>query len=399
MKIAKNKLIYILASLDLLVVLTEVKIYFPYVNMVFIILLVPVLISHVNWNKLITSKSFILFFICYFILIFFAIIGHGPSINEYLYRFTRLIPLFLAGIVISKNIRHINGIILFSAIGIFLGGISLFLQGDQFIVRDTMMDVSDYLRSPYRYVPPIFVSVLTVYLISYTKNKYLKYLLIFITIFNIITVVRSGFTTPVFILFVCMIAFLLRKTLNSKSNLFSSLFNVLKPIALICFSFIILVTFLPTSATSVRFTDLFNLLFLADSSIDLNSTSGNRMDLLMISLDTFIKNPFIGVGAESLSGYENRVGSHSSVFDLLAQFGVFGFLFILMFLSWIVIHFKRSLKSDSYTNLNIAFFCVWVGYFIGCIANPYFLSAAIDHYIFVFAGITVGLNNNYNYES
>ena len=64
MKIAKNKLIYILASLDLLVVLTEVKIYFPYVNMVFIILLVPVLISHVNWNKLITSKSFILFFIC-----------------------------------------------------------------------------------------------------------------------------------------------------------------------------------------------------------------------------------------------------------------------------------------------------------------------------------------------
>ena len=98
---------------------------------------------------------------------------------------------------------------------------------------------------------------------------------------------------------------------------------------------------------------------------------------------TFIQNPFIGVGAESLSGNENRVGSHSSVFDLLAQFGVFGFLFILMFLSWIIIHFKKSLKSDSYTNLNIAFFCVWVGYFVGCIANPYFLSAAIDHYIFV----------------
>ena len=70
-----------------------------------------------------------------------------------------------------------------------------------------------------------------------------------------------------------------------------------------------------------------------------------------------------------------------------------------MFLSWIIIHFKKSLKSDSYTNLNIAFFCVWVGYFVGCIANPYFLSAAIDHYIFVFAGITVGLNNNYKYES
>tara|TARA_B100000780_G_scaffold66700_1_gene43954 strand:+ start:5436 stop:6635 length:1200 start_codon:yes stop_codon:yes gene_type:complete len=398
MKIAKNKLIYILASLDLLVVLTEVKIYFPFVNMVFIILLVPLLISHVNWNRLITSKSFILFFICYFILILFAIIGHGPSIYQYLYRFTRLIPLFVAGIVISKNIRYINGIILFSALGIFLGGISLILQSDQFIVRDTMMDVSDYLRSPYRYVPPVFVSVLTVYLISCTEKKHLKFFLIFLTIFNLINVVRSGFTTPIFILFVCMTAYLIRKILIVKSNLLSYLLKALMPIALIYIAFITLITVLPTSATSVRLTNLFNLLFLADSSVDLNYTSGNRMDLLMISLDTFSKNPFIGVGAESLSGNENRVGSHSSLFDLLAQFGVFGFLFILMFLSWIFIHFKHSLKSDSYTNLNIAFFCLWVGYFVGCIANPYFLSAAIDHYIFVFAGITVGLNNNYKYE-
>ena len=395
MKIAKSKLIYILASLDLLVVLTEVKTYFPYLNIVFIILLVPLLINHVNWNRLVTSKSFILFFICYFFLIFFALIGHGPSINEYLYRFSRLIPLFIAGIVISKNIRYINGIILFSAIGIFLGGLSLFFQGDQFIVRDTMMDLSDYLRSPYRYVPPVFVSILTIYLINYTKNQYLKYFLLLITIFNIITVVRSGFTTPIFILFICMLAFVFRKAINLNFSLFSKSNNILMPIALICVSFLALISLLPDNVATIRINNLFDLLFLSDSNVDLNYTSGNRIFYLIISLDTFIQNPFIGVGAESLSFRFDRVGSHSSVFDLLAQFGFFGFPFIIMFLSWIYIHFAKSSKIDSYTNLNIAFFCLWVGYFIGCIANPYFLSAAIDHYIFVFAGITVGLNNNY----
>ncbi len=396
---SKNKLIYYFVGIDLLVVLTEVKIYFPIFNIIFIVLLTPLVFSTLKWNKLLKSKSFVLFFLCYSILLFFSLIGHGPSIYEYLYRFTRLIPLFLAGVIVSDKIKSINGVILFAVVGLFFGGISLFLQGDQFILRNVMTDVSDYLRSPYRYVPPIFVSVLALYLIRDTKIRYLKNLIIFFSVFNIITVVRSGFTTPIVILFICGIAYLFRIFSNIRSGFLKNLPKIITSIIVICVSFLGITTFLSDSVISIRFTDLFNLLFIADNTVDLNNTSGNRIDLLSRSLDTFIENPFIGIGAESLSGIETRVGSHSSIFDLLAQFGIFGFVFILMFLSWILIAYKLSFKFDSHTNLNIALFCVWVGYFLGCIANPYFLSAAIDHYIFVFAGITVGLNYKYNYGS
>ena len=83
--------------------------------------------------------------------------------------------------VISDKIKSINGVILFALVGLFLGGISLFLQGDQFILRSVMTDLSDYLRSPYRYVPPVFVSILSVYLINYTENKYLKFFILWRT--------------------------------------------------------------------------------------------------------------------------------------------------------------------------------------------------------------------------
>lgn len=400
MGFSNRKLIYYFVGIDLCVVLTEVKIYFPIFNSILIILLIPLVWNTLKWENFLKSKSFILFFVCYSILLVCALFDHGPSIYEYVYRFSRLIPLFLAGIIISERTKSINGVILFSIVGLFLGGISLLFEGgSQFIIRNVMTDLSDYLRSPYRYIPPVFVTILSLYLIKETKNTNLKYLIIILSIFNMVSVLRSGFTTPIFVFFVCMFAYLFWACLNLRSHLGKYSLKMIQSIVGIIFCSLVLKSFFAESVVSVRMLSLFDYLFVAESFVDLDYISGTRVTLLTRSFDTFIEYPIIGVGAESLSGIETRVGSHSSIFDLLAQFGIFGFAFILMLLSWIFISYKLSLKSRAYSNISVAFFCVWVGYFAGCISNPYFLSAAIDHYIFVFAGITVGLNYKYNYGS
>jgi hypothetical protein len=262
-----------------------------------------------------------------------------------------------------------------------------------------MTDLSDYLRSPYRYAPPVFVTVLSFQLIKKIKNRNLKYLIIILNCFNMVTVLRSGFTAPIFVFFVCIFAYLLWACLNLRTRVGKYAVKIMQSLVGLTFCWLVLGTFFAESVVNFRMQSLLNYIFVADSFVDLDFTSGRRITLLTRSLETFIENPIIGVGAESLSGNETRVGSHSSIFDLLAQFGVFGFAFIIMFSSWIVISYKLSRKWSSHADISLGFFCVWVGYFAGCISNPYFLCAALDHYIFVFAGMTLGLNYKYNYGS
>ncbi len=65
-----------------------------------------------------------------------------------------------------------------------------------------------------------------------------------------------------------------------------------------------------------------------------------RMDLADVSLNTFLNNPFFGVGVPEW-GLEKQVGEHMSWIDFAAHYGFFGFLPFILFL---IVLFRRNYK-------------------------------------------------------
>jgi hypothetical protein len=74
----------------------------------------------------------------------------------------------------------------------------------------------------------------------------------------------------------------------------------------------------------------------------------SRLSLYNVSINTFIQNPFIGVGSHDSNVSSNLIGYHSEFFDLLASYGVIGGIFWITFF----ISYYRLLKNKfKYSNL------------------------------------------------
>ena len=89
-----------------------------------------------------------------------------------------------------------------------------------------------------------------------------------------------------------------------------------------------------------------------------------RFEYIVQSWKTFLKNPIIGVGFKSGNIYsnleKNGVGTHSAICDMLAQHGVVGFFFIVMF-------FIKALKKECWVKHNTYV----VTMIFMCFVNPF----------------------------
>ena len=81
----------------------------------------------------------------------------------------------------------------------------------------------------------------------------------------------------------------------------------------------------------------------------------NRFNLYFLSILTFIRNPILGVGfkEEYLYTSENvlipLIGNHSTIFDILASYGIFGLFYIIS----IPIYYCSLIKNKAFNNLSI----------------------------------------------
>jgi hypothetical protein len=101
-----------------------------------------------------------------------------------------------------------------------------------------------------------------------------------------------------------------------------------------------------------RLTALYDLLFEAESS-----SGVARFDLAIVSINTFVSNPIIGVGYDfvDLSGDANNaiasgIGHHSEIIDFFARFGLIG-----VFVFWLILKpFFISLVAHRQHNFTLA---------------------------------------------
>lgn len=98
----------------------------------------------------------------------------------------------------------------------------------------------------------------------------------------------------------------------------------------------------------------------------------SRLNLYKLSFDTFMNHP-LGVGPEySYVEYKNGIGYHSQILDDLARYGIYAFLFYLIYFTQ-----YKKLVEKQWAKLNMKYVAmpVTVVYFLLLLTNPGFTSA------------------------
>ena len=136
------------------------------------------------------------------------------------------------------------------------------------------------------------------------------------------------------------------------------------------------------------------IFLLSDSefSPDDGNSPQYRFYLMKITMNTFLDNPFFGIGTYEDSRRYGMVGGHSGIIDSLAQFGMLGIIWYLIFL---VICFRRLLFALRVAPNSLIIqgrFLTFILFLIGAIANPMFLDPAISALVFILALSPIDLN-------
>jgi len=396
-KVSFEKILFYLISALLFISLSSIKLRIPWSSQLFIFLITFVLVLKISLSRIQRSQianGYVMILILSFALIvIYQIVGFDHSQGVYLYKFTRVLPLFFAGILVTNNSRLFIPIIIVFCASSILSNLTPLTNTSSFIVREELESNSNPLMynsySPYLHIAPAISSILTLLLIQSTSKKLLeKYFFYFLFLCNILIVIRSGFANTLIIL---ITSFFIIFLLNFSQIKTYKIYTNLTGFIIILFSlYFILTNFAPNSSVTFKISNIVNLIFLGLDT-DMNFVSGGRFDLMESSWNTFLANPLFGVGSYQNTGFYNIIGSHSTVIDNFGQFGLIGGILLNgILLSWIyasVIIFR----SNYYKGLGRILIGVWSGFFLACILNPYFLSESIDHFIFILAGITVGI--------
>jgi hypothetical protein len=120
----------------------------------------------------------------------------------------------------------------------------------------------------------------------------------------------------------------------------------------------------------------------------LDEMTNGRIGLALRSLQVFLENPIVGIGAF----YKSEIGSHSFILDTLAYYGVFGAVPLFML-------FGHWISSGIYNIRNSEFNWSMLGTTAACLSivifsalNPYLFHSRMDHFIFLAAGMICGDN-------
>lgn len=128
----------------------------------------------------------------------------------------------------------------------------------------------------------------------------------------------------------------------------------------------------------------------------LDVASSTRYSLLDISYENISKSPFVGNGyyfASVGQDINKQVASgHSSFFDFLAYFGLFAIPFFLIFVNFLFVIYKFSIKvAEPLKSKAYALFAVLFSYSLISISNPYLQFSTFD-LLFLLSGWVIGQN-------
>lgn len=208
------------------------------------------------------------------------------------------------------------------------------------------------------------------YIYSIRKSKYMLLNIPLLILFTY-TIYKASFTIALIIY-----AFGILCILIYKKHLYIFLFIIVvmilarKPIANIIYSFYDKIA----PWIGVRLKQLADLI---SGNLNQNDEIYDRLTRIILSFDTSLKNPIIGVGAfyESKNMAINNIGGHSSLADLFARYGFpFGILIISLY--------GNLIKVLNSSNMRIVS-CLFIPLVALSILNPVYYSSLMAFILFI----------------
>lgn len=214
-----------------------------------------------------------------------------------------------------------------------------------------------------------------------------------IVIIGIIYLVVSSKTTS-FLLFVvigsCVVIDRFTKNINKTQKVILLSIVVILALFLYRFGLTVLTSFIKNEYLLARI----NALIAGDST----STYLSRIELAKLSFNTFLKNPFIGIGFvkadfAKVSYISTGVGHHSEFIDHLARYGLVGAVFYICIFGQFI---KKTIQNAaSLEGAKVAKYVI-IGFFASSVLNNSIFTISGVMLFFIVSGVADGLFMNKN---
>lgn len=360
------------------------------------------------------SKYSLPIIICLGVFFVFWWIDYGDRSLNTLLSFVRGFVVFVMVFVMARDIKNYQILLITFLISILFliefmmgGGIlSSSIMGSRneivnMVAANLNLDQGDYKTAANHMIIIVayvsFVSVLAFSFLDYSSKAWVKLLVFIPLILTFIFCLKTLWTAPVLILIVSLLLMRVSHVFFSGHKKTSQK-HLKKITTVLMFSILflgialILSTF-QTGEAYVRAERLRSFFYFVttfgSTPFDFNLFSSGRVELSSESIAGFLSSPFFGVGDFTYSSY---ISNHSSILDVLARFGLVGFVpFICMFgfysrLSYRLV--RMQVQEEHWTHISImTFFLV---FFVSNIANPYMLTSSIELLFFSSAGYVSG---------
>lgn len=124
------------------------------------------------------------------------------------------------------------------------------------------------------------------------------------------------------------------------------------------------------------------------------SDSRGRLLLIKNSWQTFMQHPLFGIGTEDWMLSDDDIGNHSGIVDGLAQFGVLGLMWYVMFLAICFRRLFAALRRDPTDIIHQARFLTFILFLAGAMVNPMIFDVGISALVFILSLSPIGIGLN-----
>lgn len=408
-KVSKFSL-YLNAILVLLVIFSRVPVFLrfsgsfvtPIIIVTIQLFLILTILKGINIKSFVRDSKWIILSLV--ILVIYFLVSYGNT-NGLLSRILVLyctIPAFILGYYLgfSKRRNILYFIISIAYWVVFSITIFTFTRSGSF-VYDDIYSSGDLTKNYFiLYWPFVFIIANVGFFTmvdNFRKNRKLSILLFGSYILMLISIFLTTFTAPIMLTFIFFIFyFYFREKLKAKTIIMTSSAIVTIFLLMTYISKSELPAIASISKELAGFTS-----FIRDGKYSgLEIVSNGRMALLPISINSFIESPFIGKGAYWATNRQAMVASqHSSIFDMLAFYGMLGLPILMIYLNFIKHYLKRN-KSNNIINFKdqmiVSFLCVFSSILIISFFNPYLFSFIPSDAIYMLMGGYILGNKNVN---
>jgi hypothetical protein len=326
-----------------------------------------------------------------------AIFEHGPTALAYAYRFGKAVPFVFFGMVVGwapGGLRRLGPWIGLGALVTAVVGAIFDVQiqaetglpGGRFTHSQTgglsMLTIGWSQAAALVYLGIILVLCL----VATPRRTRSRKLLVLALLAIVVAVVTASFTAATGLLGIAGVSLLVHEMVVRRKIAQAVLLGV----TMLGAGYALAVSDNPYAA---RTTDRF--VILSETAMEGESLEGvdesGRWTEAMVSWNSFMSEPAFGIGAYYTMEFTDLLGSHCSVLDWPAQYGLVGALGpFLLFGIALVSSIRMGLRGlRPITARILALF--WMVYLFNSIINPTWLEPAIDFYAFFALGLTAAL--------